>query len=631
MTLEEAKKLEPEQLCLDFSNNNIKSINVKQLDTKSRYILVSCTKHGKKIKLDPSTSSVLIACKKPDGYYVLNNCEILEDGSVFVELTQQMLAIVGKCVADIIVFSGELEGEVDVVGLLLTDDGVGNVTITGTNDIIKTINDNGLSLLTTMSFFINVLPSVIANSQIESKEEFNAMVDGLLLLHDSKISEKARQENEIERIESENNRKENETSRIANENIRIESENERIETEIKRQDNITGETYRIANEQQRVEAEVKRQTGEFGETYRQENEQLRIEAENKRQDSVTGEAYRIANEQQRIQTFNEKIEEYDQTIEDKISEYDEKVETVLADSNIVFIKDIANNLDTEEEGMVLDATQGKVLNDNIKVLKDNVSNQNLFINGNFVISSNAESFEIYGTSNEESYTRICDKWCAKHYDLENNYYITREGHGSGIRIVGIGDVQSPCYIFQILDTDIFNSIVGKTVTLSWSYTQSFGDANHVEYETLTESEQIFVDYNIDLETFTTLTRIGFESGVNGCVVHWIKLEVGELQTKYIPDSKDAIICKLERRIRKTMHLTLTDTVSAWGNVNLNIEASKYIVKSIYNSDNIYIVLPYVSSSGKWSANIRTNSYGSTDFVCPVGETITLEVYYEEIY
>ena len=122
------------------------------------------------------------------------------------------------------------------------------------------------------------------------------------------------------------------------------------------------------NEQLRNEAETERQFGEFGETYRQENEQLRIEAENKRQDSVTGEAYRIANEQKREQTFNEKIEEYDQTIEDKISEYDEKVETVLADSNIVFVSDIANNLDTEEEGKVLDATQGKVLNDKFKSL-----------------------------------------------------------------------------------------------------------------------------------------------------------------------------------------------------------------------------------------------------------------------
>lgn len=212
MTLDEVKNLEPEQLTLDFNNNNIKTINAKQLDSSSRYVQITCTRKGKKVVLD-ATSGALIACKKPDGYYVLNDCEILEDGTVLVELTQQMLAVDGKCVADLLIFSGKFGDEVDIAGLLLTDDGDGNVTITGTNDVIQIISDNGLSLLTTMSFYINVLRSVVAGSKIESSYEYDALIDGLLQLQDAKANEFMRQENETERMEAEIARKESEALR----------------------------------------------------------------------------------------------------------------------------------------------------------------------------------------------------------------------------------------------------------------------------------------------------------------------------------------------------------------------------------------------------------------------------------
>ena len=194
----------------------------------------------------------------------------------------------------------------------------------------------------------------------------------------------------------------------------------------------------------------------------------------------------------------------------------------------------SSGLDAENVQDAIDET-----NSNLSQL----SNPNIFINGNFQIWSNGESFEVFGTNNEGTTTVICDKWYAKHYDLENNYYITKAG-AQGIRLFSASEV--PCYIYQILDEETFNALQGKTVTLSWSYTQSYGDANHVEYETIEESEQILV--GTDLDVFTAMTKIGFTNGIAGCIVHWIKLEVGELKTPCVPDSKDAIICKLERNL-----------------------------------------------------------------------------------
>ena len=201
-------------------------------------------------------------------------------------------------------------------------------------------------------------------------------------------------------------------------------------------------------------------------------------------------------------------------------------------------KEQAKQIELNRQNIELNKEEIDKANTNIA----QIANPNLFINGNFQIWSNGESFEVYGTNNEGTTTAICDKWYAKHYDLENNYYITKAG-AQGIRLFSASE--EPCYIYQILDEETFNALQGKTVTLSWSYTQSYGDANHVEYETIEESKKITVIE--DLDVFTAMTRIGFTSGINGCIIHWIKMEVGELKTPCVPDTKDAIICRLEKQ------------------------------------------------------------------------------------
>ena len=259
-----------------------------------------------------------------------------------------------------------------------------------------------------------------------------------------------------------------------------------------------------------------------------------------------------------------------------------------------------------------------------------LSNPNIFINGNFQIWTNGESFRVQNKDTEVVTPVItADKWYVESIDSTEVLNVTKVNDGLYIS----SSTPQECAIYQLLDDETYNAIKYKALTLSYEYTQPYSaEDTSIHYETHKEVKKIVAEETLAWE-FANNNAIRLPVGTvggAGCTLHWVKLEVGELDTPCIPDSKDALICNLERRVRKTMHLTIKDTVSTWGNINLNMDASDYIVKSIYNSDNKYLVFPYVSN-GKWSANIRTNSYNSTDLVCPVGETLTLEVYYEEIY
>lgn len=271
------------------------------------------------------------------------------------------------------------------------------------------------------------------------------------------------------------------------------------------------------------------------------------------------------------------------------------------------------------------------MEEGIETANDVLYRPNLFINGNFQIWSNGESFRVQNKDTEVVTPVItADKWYVESIDSTEVLNVTKVNDGLYIS----SSTPQECAIYQLLDDETYNAIKYKALTLSYEYTQPYSaEDTSIHYETHKEVKKIVAEETLAWE-FANNNEIRLPIGTiggAGCTLHWVKLEVGELNTPCIPDSKDALICNLERRVRKTMHLTITDTVSTWGNINLNIDASDYIVKSIYNSDNIYIALPYVSSSGKWSANIRTNSYGSTDFVCPVGETLTLEIYYEALH
>lgn len=143
------------QLNVDFYNKKHILINAKQYDKKSRFILVTCYNHGELFPISFGEHSAYIRCRKPDGYGVFNFCKITEDGKVLIELTEQMLSSGGICYADLVIVNR---------GSARVDDETGEIIVI----------DNA-SILSTMTFCIDVSETAIENSHIESSYEFDGL------------------------------------------------------------------------------------------------------------------------------------------------------------------------------------------------------------------------------------------------------------------------------------------------------------------------------------------------------------------------------------------------------------------------------------------------------------------------
>lgn len=158
------------KISLDFYINNYISVNAKQLDTESRYVNIACTDHGQKVILDSDTMSAFVRYKKSDGNNVFNDAVILDDGTIQLELTQQMLAVEGKQSVDIIIVASS--------GL-----SVDNLV---SYDSIYSLKDT--SIISTMTFYVNVIPAAIEHSRITSSSEYNALLQALSRLVNTEIS-----------------------------------------------------------------------------------------------------------------------------------------------------------------------------------------------------------------------------------------------------------------------------------------------------------------------------------------------------------------------------------------------------------------------------------------------------------
>ena len=206
-------------LAVDFINPSSNISRAKHLDT-ARYIICTLTENGipRTVK---TNESARIRLQKPDRTYVYNDCDILEDGRVFITLTEQILAVEGNAVCDI----------------QLTDEETGII-------------------YSTKNFIINIDKTAVNNSVMESSNEFgalNSLITGNKKLNDElKANEDIRQTNEEQRIDNENQRQTNETDRQAAEDNRINTEDTRI----------SNENQRIENENTRKDNETLRQTQE---------------------------------------------------------------------------------------------------------------------------------------------------------------------------------------------------------------------------------------------------------------------------------------------------------------------------------------------------------------------------------
>ncbi len=132
-------------LTLNVSNESKKgeyqqTVYAKQGDRESRYLEVTVKDGADTLEL-PSDAIVRIRCIKPDGTSVMND-GCIHDGKIYVEITGQMLAVVGEVHTDIGIYVGE-------------------------------------SILSTAEFIIDVAAAQYNEDQLTSSDEFSALDEAL--------------------------------------------------------------------------------------------------------------------------------------------------------------------------------------------------------------------------------------------------------------------------------------------------------------------------------------------------------------------------------------------------------------------------------------------------------------------
>ena len=140
---------------VDFYDKKHILINAKQYDKNSRFLSITCYNHGAICPISSDKHAAYIRYRKSDGYGVLNLCEINDAGKIIVELTEQMLAASGICYAD----------------LIIVKSGSANVD----PDTGKIVGIDGSSILSTMTFCIDVSEVPVDNCEIESNYDFDGL------------------------------------------------------------------------------------------------------------------------------------------------------------------------------------------------------------------------------------------------------------------------------------------------------------------------------------------------------------------------------------------------------------------------------------------------------------------------
>ena len=202
---------------IDFHDSKYISINAKQYDRRSRFVLATCYNNGIIFPLDNTSHRAYIRYRKVDNLGVFNSCRITDDGKILIELTEQMIAVVGKCYADLVILENNPIEIVENTGELIVDE-----------------ND---SILSSMILCINVIETAFDNTEIESSHEYNALNELLIkatedysyVMKACKISEENVKLSETNARISESNAKASEESAKSSEtNAKISEENASI-------------------------------------------------------------------------------------------------------------------------------------------------------------------------------------------------------------------------------------------------------------------------------------------------------------------------------------------------------------------------------------------------------------------
>ena len=147
-------------ISIDFHDSKYISVNAKQYDRNSRFVLATCYNNRVLFPLNNAIHYAYVRYRKADNLGVFNSCEITDDGNILIELTEQMLSEVGKCYADLVIVENKPIEIAENTGELVVDD-----------------ND---SILSSMTICINVIEAAFDNTEIESSYEYNALNELML-------------------------------------------------------------------------------------------------------------------------------------------------------------------------------------------------------------------------------------------------------------------------------------------------------------------------------------------------------------------------------------------------------------------------------------------------------------------
>lgn len=140
MALENIRK----HIILDISKNRYVVVVVKQYDKDIREIIVKVTDDGKPYPIN-NTIIPRFKCQKTDGKKIYNDCTILENGDVKIDITEQLTIVAGMHDCELVLYDA-----------------------------------NSNAVLHTMSFIVNVKDSVFPDDEVVSSDEFNALQEALL-------------------------------------------------------------------------------------------------------------------------------------------------------------------------------------------------------------------------------------------------------------------------------------------------------------------------------------------------------------------------------------------------------------------------------------------------------------------
>lgn len=189
----------------------------------------------------------------------------------------------------------------------------------------------------------------------------------------------------------------------------------------------------------------------------------------------------------------------------------------------------SSGLDAENVQDAIDET-----NSNLSQL----SNPNIFINGNFQIWQRGEEFTV--AINEDGtyggYVYTADKWIVGAWGSDVAHVYKND---KGLTFSRERDTSIK--VFQQLEEETLKGILGKSLTMSYGIEDGTG-----MYQKYTRS--IILDENIEIKPFIIAEENFCIELQRGHTLIWAKLEVSKIATPCVPDSKDAIICKLERNL-----------------------------------------------------------------------------------